>query len=244
MESPRIVSFGEVLWDLFPDGERFGGAPAFTIHENSAWDRITWTDEFESRVKEADAVYFGTLAQRSSLSRRTIRRGIRAARDAGVPSILDINLRSPYFDSALIRESIDLSSILKLSEDELQPVAGACGIDSVKGPAGTLRGLLVQFHLDAAVMTQGAKGALLVSPTETIDQPGLLTTVHDTVGAGDAFAAVLAAGLLRGESLPRIIRNACEVAASVCAQPGAVPECPSVNETGTPTNATEATSSH
>ena len=37
--------------------------------------------------------------------------------------------------------------------------------------------------------------------------------------------AALAVGLLRGESLARIVRNACEVAAAVCAQPGAVPEC-------------------
>ena len=33
MKKPRIISFGEVLWDLFPDGGRFGGAPAnFACH--------------------------------------------------------------------------------------------------------------------------------------------------------------------------------------------------------------------
>ena len=33
MKLPQVISLGEVLWDLFPDGERFGGAPAnFACH--------------------------------------------------------------------------------------------------------------------------------------------------------------------------------------------------------------------
>ncbi len=33
---PRIVAFGEVLWDVFPDGARLGGAPAnFAVHAAS-----------------------------------------------------------------------------------------------------------------------------------------------------------------------------------------------------------------
>ena len=33
MKRPSIIALGEVLWDLFPDGEQFGGAPAnFACH--------------------------------------------------------------------------------------------------------------------------------------------------------------------------------------------------------------------
>ncbi|MFZ5829403.1 MAG: PfkB family carbohydrate kinase [Planctomycetota bacterium] len=65
--------------------------------------------------------------------------------------------------------------------------------------------------------------------------------MYDTVGAGDAFTAALAAGLLRGESLHTIVRSACEIAAAVCAQPGAVPECPGVADAGSPSEANDAT---
>jgi len=51
--------------------------------------------------------------------------------------------------------------------------------------------LLERYRLDLVVMTREAKGAILVSTAETIDQPGIPTTVRDTVGAGDAFTAVL-----------------------------------------------------
>ena len=80
-------------------------------------------------------------------------------------------------------------------------------------------------------MTRGAAGAILVSPTATIDQPGVATQVRDTVGAGDTFTAVLVSGLLRGEALATIARTACARAAAVCAQPGAVPVIPASAET-------------
>jgi fructokinase len=286
--SPKIVSFGETLWDLFPDGEQFGGAPAnfachaaihgadvamvsavgndrhgrdacnilqefgigislmqtvpdaptgtvgvtldaagkpsFTIDENAAWDRITWTDEIGARVERADAVYFGTLGQRSSESRRTIRRGIQTARDAGVPSIVDINLRRPFFDSTLIRESIDLTGILKLSDDELPIVISACGIESGAPVETQLRGLLESFNLDLVVMTRGAEGAILATADGIVEQQGIPTNVKDTVGAGDAFAAAFLLGVLRRASHHEVLHTACEIAAAACSHAGAVPE--------------------
>ena len=286
----KILSLGEVLWDLFPEGARFGGAPAnfachvaalgagvsmvsavgddprgreaieilkaygidvtliqvigaaptgtvgvsldaqgkptFTIHAASAWDQMAWTPELAARITQADAVYFGTLGQRGALSKETIRRVLDLAKAAGIRRVLDVNLRSPFFDAALIRDSVAVASILKLSDDELDEVAAACEADSASGPEARLRALLERYRLDLVVMTRGVNGAILVSAAETIDEPGILITVRDTVGAGDAFTAALVAGLLRGESLAAIARDACERAAAVCAQSGAVPELP------------------
>ena len=286
-DRPDIISIGEVIWDLFPDGERFGGAPAnfachaailgaevtmlsatgndnrgreaigilggfgidtslmqvvpdaptgsvgveidakgkpqFTIHENSAWDQLAWTPRLAEKVAEADAVYFGTLGQRGESSRATIRHALEAAMSAGVPRILDINLRAPFFDDQLIHESIEHASILKLSDDEFEIVARACGVSSGGDHSFVLRNILERFSLDSIVLTRGAEGALFVSADDLIDQPGVPAEVIDTVGAGDAFTAAFALGLLRGEKTRAILQAACQTASTVCSQSGAIP---------------------
>ena len=287
MKLPQVIALGEVLWDLFPDGERFGGAPAnfachaailgadvsmisavgddrhgqeavsilrrygvdvsllqvipgartgivgvaideagkptFTIHEDSAWDRIAWSKELESRITDADAVYFGTLGQRADISRHTIRKCIETAIAAGVPRVVDINLRPPFFDSVMIRESIRLASILKLSDDELNAVCDACNICSNDQPNAMLRQLIDTQGLELVVMTRGEQGAVLATRGDVIEQPGIPTIVHDTVGAGDSFTAAFLLGLLRGESHDQNLFKACSIAATVCSHAGAIP---------------------
>ena len=298
MKRPLILSLGEVLWDLFPEGERFGGAPCnfachaailgaevamvsavgddqrgteamnilrgfgidvsllqtipgvptgtvgivldaagkptFTIHEGSAWDRVAWSRDLETRVAEADAVCFGTLGQRGEVSRDTIRGCIQTARAARILRVVDINLRPPFYDDACIRESIELASILKLSDDELPIVCSACGIPAVGSPEPLLRQLLESQNLDLVVMTCGARGAVLATPMEIIHQPGIAVTVRDTVGAGDSFTASFLLSLLRGESPAECLRKACEVAAEVCTQMGAVPNTNTLKPKGGP----------
>ena len=139
---------------------------------------------------------------------------------------MDINLRPPFFDSAMIRESIQLASILKLSDDELSSVCAACGIDSNSHPDALLRELIDTQNLDLVVMTRGAKGAVLATPDEVIEQPGIPTVVRDTVGAGDSFAAAFLMGILQGESQQQNLLTACSIAAAVCSHSGAVPDKP------------------
>lgn len=300
MKQPSIMSLGEVLWDLFPEGERFGGAPAnfachaailgaevsmvsavgddsrgreaidilrgygidvslmqivpdaptgtvgvtldstgkptFTIHEGSAWDRVAWSTELESQVRQSDAVYFGTLGQRSKLSRNTIRRCIEAAHAAGIPRVVDINLRAPFFDSALIRQSIQQATILKLSDDELAEVCAACGIHFSGPPEALLRQLLETQDLNLVVMTRGAQGAVLATPTGVIHQPGIETLVRDTVGAGDSFTAAFLLGFLRGAPHDQNLRKACGIAAAVCSHSGAVPNKTAKSQAADPTH--------
>jgi len=290
MKQPKILSLGEVLWDLFPDGERFGGAPAnvachaailggeitmvsavgndergqeavailngfgidtsliqvdaqqptgsvgieldaagkpqFTIHENAAWDHLAWSSQLAAKIGEANAVYFGTLGQRGTSSRATIRRALDAAKAAGVLCILDVNLRAPFFSLELIRESIEHADVLKLSDDELDHVADACTISRTQDNATILRALVKRFKLSSVVLTRGPEGALFVSADETVDQPGIPTKVVDTVGAGDSFTAALMTGLLQGKDASRLSQDACETASAVCAIPAAIPEIP------------------
>jgi len=288
MTSPRILSCGEVLWDLFPEGPRFGGAPAnfachaallgasvsmlsavgtdargaealsilkrfgidtalvrsasnvatgtvgvsvyaagkpsFEIHANAAWDDITLKGETHPSLSAFDAVYFGTLGQRSPRSRDSIRSVLHEAKSLGVLRVLDINLRSPFFDHALLRDSIALASVLKLSDEELPEVAAACAIPLETSPEATLQTLHSRLGLDCIAMTQGAEGALMVSRSGTTVQPGIPAKVVDTVGAGDAFAAALVVGLLRRQADADILRFACKTASAACTHAGGVPQ--------------------
>ena len=134
----------------------------------------------------------------------------------------------------MIRESIQLASILKLSDDELAEVCRACEIPGDE-PAETLLGRLLEQHrLDLVIMTRGGDGAMLASNQGIVEQPGIPTTVRDTVGAGDSFTAAFLIGWLRREAHDRNLRHACEVAAAVCAHIGAVPD----HSAGTPTGET------
>ena len=284
----RIVAMWDGLWDLFPDGPRFGGAtanfachssilgaevymvsgvgedehgeallqvyqkhrvnydlvqvlqdyptgivhveltesglPTFTIGENAAWDHWEWNQEIEEAVRKADALYFGTLGQRGDTARAGVRNALAIAQNQNIPRILDINLRAPFYNDSLIRDSIDLCSVLKLSDEELKRVTQACKLNSHIGDTAALKELSSKFDLELVVMTRGAEGAVLISEEELVEQPGEPVTVVDTVGAGDSFTASMTLDLLEGKDYPQILKTACRVAAGVCSHAGAVPE--------------------
>ena len=116
-----------------------------------------------------------------------------------------------------------------LGAEELAGAKAALGITypafeipADQPPGELLRRLIDTQKLDLVVMTRGAEGALLVTPDELVEQPGIPTLVRDTVGAGDSFTAAFLLGVLRGESHQSNLLNACSVAAAVCAHSGAI----------------------
>ena len=199
-----------------------GGMPTFTIGENAAWDHWQWNDEIERGVCSADALYFGTLGQRGESAKEGIRRALAIALERGIPRILDVNLRSPFFDDSLIRDSVAVCSVLKLSDEELDRVARACEIPSSKSELERLKMIREKFGLRWVVMTEGAEGATLVLEKGSVRQPGAPAKVVDTVGAGDSFTAALTIGLLEESDPSEVLETACQVAAEVCSHAGAV----------------------
>ena len=167
--------------------------------------------------------YFGTLGQRGQSARNGIRQALKIAKASQIPRILDVNLRAPFYDDALIRESVILCSVLKISDEELQRVAQACELNSSLSDNAVLVELRTKFQLDIVVVTRGAEGAVLVSEEGVFEQPGVPTTVVDTVGAGDSFTASMTLGLLAAKDSSEILGEACKVAAGVCSHAGAVP---------------------
>jgi len=95
------------------------GIPSYTIIENAAWDHILLTGPMKEIAKKADAVCFGTLAQRSEESRNTIQAFL-SLTPPHAYRILDINIRQHYYSEEIIASSLEKSNVLKMNEEELK----------------------------------------------------------------------------------------------------------------------------
>lgn len=204
-----------------------GGQPSYTIVEGVAWDRLEWTPGWEQLAQRTDAVCFGSLAQRSEVSRRTIHSFLRACRPEAV-RIFDINLRGDFYSKEVLQESLQLSRIAKLNDEELPKVGALLGLTG-EGEVGLAKALRTRFELDLVCVTRGARGSLLVARDEVSEHPGFQVVVADTVGSGDAFVAAVAHHFMRGASLERINEAANKLGAFVASRRGATPEIPAGN---------------
>ena len=199
------------------------GRPNYTIHEGVAWDFIPAGADLLATAARADAMYFGSVAQRAPVSRRTIRRCLAAARGDCL-RIYDINLRQSYYSREIVDRTLALSDVLKLNEEELVVVAEML---SISGSQDDVQAeLLRRYSLRLVVLTRGEGGSVIRSADRTSVCPGQKVRVVDTVGAGDAFTAAVAVGLLGGEDLDTVHRHAARVAAFVCTRAGATPDVP------------------
>lgn len=197
------------------------GIPSYLIHENVAWDHISWNSLLEALAKEVDAVCFGSLAQRNPESRQTILNFLKSTKP-GCLKVFDTNLRQAFYSREIILQSLELSDILKLNDDELPVVARLLDL---KGSDDELLSQLMQlFGLKLIALTKGAKGSLLYTENEQSFMEVPKVEIVDTVGAGDSFTAVLVAGLLQNNNIKQIHDKATRVAAYVCTQKGATPE--------------------
>ena len=199
------------------------GVPNFTIHEDVAWDRLEVTPRALDEIRAADAICFGSLAQRSEPARIAVQKLVASA-PAEALRIFDINLRQHYYSQEVIEASLRLAHVLKLNDVELPILAGMFNL------AGTTREqikrLSDQFDLQVIALTRGGEGSLLYQKGEWSDQPSELVEIADTVGAGDAFTAALVLGLLHRLELGKINSLAGEVARYVCSCAGATPPLP------------------
>ena len=199
------------------------GKATFTIHEDVAWDFLPAGEALADLAARAEAICYGSLAQRSGPSRETIRSFL-AATGPEALRICDINLRPPLVDREIVVGCLEAADILKLNDDELPVI---CRLLSVEGDEiAAMRHLQAAFSLDTVILTKGADGSILLAGDRVLRQQGRKVAVADTVGAGDAFTAAIAVGLLLGLALPDVHQRAEQVAAYVCTQPGATPMLP------------------
>lgn len=196
--------------------------PVYEIVENAAWDFLELTDEWREIALRADAICFGSLAQRGAASCKTIRETVNLVKNL---RIFDVNLRAQFFTREILRKSLNMANVAKLNAEELLLVAEIFDIKKLN-PAKAARDLLVKFGLKMVCVTRGANGSLLVTKREVSEHAGFNVALTDTIGAGDAFTAALAHGLLRRRSLVEINEFANKIGAFVASEKGATPDFP------------------
>ncbi len=194
------------------------GQASYTVVEQVAWDFIPTEKATLGLAARADAVCFGSLAQRAPASRAMVRDFLRATRPECL-RVFDINLRPPHFSAGVVHDSLLLASVFKLNDEELTWLAPMLGCPPEEDVV--YQHIFDRYPLRVIVLTRGARGATLATREERLDLPGLPPSfLADTVGAGDAFTASLVMGLLRGHSLRESGEFAIRLASFVCSQPG------------------------
>ena len=203
--------------------------PQYTIHQPAAWDFMELTDEWLRLAERADALCFGSLAQRSLESQQTIQT-MAAQTSSKCIRIFDVNLRTPFYSGEVIQESLELATVLKMNDEEVALVLRLLGLAEGEGRETDVLGqsaerLLSEFPaLNMVAITCGGEGSLLVTRNEWDRHPGFPVEVADTVGAGDAFTAALTHYLLRGASLAMLNEAGNRWGSWVASQSGAMPE--------------------
>jgi len=278
----KITSIGEILYDVYPDGKRLGGAPfnfiyhiwkilgkgnfissvgnddngkeivnylksinfntdyisidkqhptgtvkvkllkdktpKFTISPECSYDYI----ELDQRIidlveKETDLLYFGTLSQRSE----TTRNSIRSLSYKKTKYFSDLNLRHDFFSKEMIEEALNVCNVIKINHHELEKIKSHF---QLTGDIHSSMEIIVdKFQLDLLCVTLGSDGAVLYNGKTFDTQKYIPEKVIDTVGAGDAYAAILSIGYLKNWDLKKINRLANQFAADICGVKGAVP---------------------
>ena len=283
-----IAGFGEVLWDLLPEGKKIGGAPAnfachvsqfgldscvvsavgddplgaelraeldvkgvthclatvdrptgtvrvgldadgipqYEITEQVAWDYIPWTPQLAALAPRIKAICFGSLAQRSAVSRATLGRLLDAVPRANDPWVVfDANLRQSFGDSDILHASMMRCNVLKINDEELVVMSRLFG-DPTLGQQEQCRLLAAKYDLKLLILTCGTRGSYVFSAEGCSFRETPRVEVADTVGAGDSFTAAFLASLLKGRPIGEAHRVAVEVSAFVCTQAGAMPQLP------------------
>jgi fructokinase len=207
---------GTVLVHLAADGQ-----PSYEIIEPVAWDFLEWTPQWQALARHADAICFGSLSQRSRVSRETVRTFLRWTEPTAL-RVFDVTLRQNFYSRGVLEESIRSANIVKCNEEELSTLVRLFG-SSAKTIDEAAHAFLGAYDLELVCVTRGERGSNLYSRRGTDKHPGLSVKVADTVGAGDAFAAALVHHYLRGSSLKTINEAANQMGAWVASQPGATP---------------------
>ena len=198
------------------------GVPQFDIISDVAYDYIQLTDSLQTTLqREVDLIYFGTLVQRSPTGFRTLQ-DVLSRKRRRTRGLYDVNLRPKCYSKPVLLNSLIQTDLVKLNREELALIRAMLNYE---GEADNFVGHLMQaYALKLLALTKGEDGNELFTPTGHHAAPAVTPRkIADTVGAGDAFAAVFAAGYLEMWEPEEILQRAADFAARICEIEGAIP---------------------
>ena len=200
-----------------------GGLPTFEIVPNVAYDHISYKDLTAlPHPKDLDMIYFGSVIQRTEKARQALHDFI-SEKYPQTRIFLDINLRHGCINNKAVMSSLEMVDILKLNQEELGYLKEVKGV--AKDIPEFVPLLMSEYGIEMVALTLGAQGSIIYTPDERISsQPGTIRNLADTVGAGDAYASLMALGYIRGWPPQLTIQKATDFAARICEWEGAIPD--------------------
>ncbi|HQJ47050.1 MAG TPA: carbohydrate kinase, partial [Ignavibacteriaceae bacterium] len=196
------------------------GEPEFNIDSDSAFDYIELIDETENLISsETDCLYFGTLAQRSEVSRNTIQ----SLFNRGVKYFADLNLRENFYDEDILTSTLQAADFLKANYQEMH-ILNDFLLQSDYNTEKVAYELMEKFGINMIAVTRGKDGSSIFENGKRFDHSSVDVKVIDTTGAGDAFSAILCIGYLQGQENTFINKLANEFANEICKFEGALPK--------------------
>ena len=203
------------------------GIPQYEIVEGVAWDAIECGDQEKALVSDADVICWGSLAQRSEGSRKSVLAMIDTTKEECI-KVFDINIRQHFYNREIIEASLERADILKLNEDELPLVAELFGLNG--STTEVIESLIARYSLRYVVLTCGEAFSEVYDATGVVSHIATpKVEVADTVGAGDSFTATFVTLLLQQRPVTEAHAKAVEVSAFVCTQHGAIAPLPKDN---------------
>lgn len=198
------------------------GVPQFDIRTDVAYDCLDLKTVGSIDWPSVRMIYLGTLAQRTHGGFNRIQQFV-MQRAPGTKVFCDINLRPPHVNVEAVKASLQQADIVKLNTEELAKIQGL--FDGLEPTDGGVEWLMQGFSVEMLILTRGREGSTIHTAQQTVTVPPATgDKIIDTVGAGDAYAAVSAVGYLTGMPLDALAEAASAFAAQICALPGAVPE--------------------
>jgi fructokinase len=220
--------------DLHPTGSvnvrlDKSGAPRFDIITDVAYDYIEFIPESHSDlIDDARLIYFGTLVQRSEAGCENLQAFI-SRQSSETLNFYDINLRPGCYSNAIIEKSLLKTDILKLNTGELVKLKQM--LSSKINDDAFVQDLMETHSIRTVSLTKGGLGSELFTNLGRFrSKSAEAVKVVDSVGAGDAYAAMSAAGVLRNWQPQEILNQASRFASRICEIKGAIPDSASFYE--------------
>jgi len=207
------------------------GGHEFSIVANTAYDKMVCDDRLK-RLFDSDWLFFytGTLIQRNANNAQLVEKNL-ANKASTALCFCDINLRPGCYSQDTIRTCLRQADILKINQEELDEISGKPSgkpsdkKNSSRAMAEKVNTLIAKHALKLVILTCGARGSQWFFPGIHLESqlPDHTKMIEDTVGAGDAYAAMAVAGQILGVSPKNTMELAEKFAGFICGIQGAIP---------------------